>query len=147
MTALTVAQAIKHFEVEIDQHLEREISIPVVAGLQRQGDVLVRPLAPGVRLRGKDAEVPNEGVAVVRGENGGNTHRLLAYGPGVTFDFVNSGSDMAVDTNLRIGNLVVAEGSTAYLAHPEHGYLGIAPGTYEIRRQREFADTIRQVAD
>jgi hypothetical protein len=46
-----------------------------------------------------------------------------------------------------VGVFTVTEGATAYLAHPEHGYMGIAPGTYTVRRQREQADEIRQVAD
>jgi len=47
---------------------------------------------------------------------------------------------------LGLGVLTVAEG-VAYLAHPEHAFSGIAPGTYELRRQREQADEIRRVAD
>jgi hypothetical protein len=38
---------------------------------------------------------------------------------------------------LDLGVLTVAEGAVAYLAHPEHAYSGIAPGTYLLRRQRE----------
>jgi hypothetical protein len=41
----------------------------------------------------------------------------------------------------------VPDRSTAYLGHPEHGYLGITPGSYEIRRQREMAGVARMVAD
>jgi hypothetical protein len=48
---------------------------------------------------------------------------------------------------LLLGVLTVPPGSVAYLAHPEHAYAGIAPGTYELRRQREMAGGIRQVAD
>lgn len=29
----------------------------------------------------------------------------------------------------------------------ERGYLGVAPGSYELRRQREQADELRLVAD
>ena len=39
------------------------------------------------------------------------------------------------------------DGSTAYLGHPEHGFMGIGAGTYEIRRQREMAEELRMVAD
>lgn len=49
--------------------------------------------------------------------------------------------------SLRVAVLSVPEGSTAYLGHPEHGYMGIVPGSYEIRRQREMAEEIRMVAD
>jgi len=38
-------------------------------------------------------------------------------------------------------------GALAELGHPEHGYNGIAPGSYEIRRQREMAEEIRMVQD
>ena len=43
--------------------------------------------------------------------------------------------------------VVVPDGATAYVAHPEHGYMGVGPGVYEVRRQREMADVIRVVAD
>ncbi|MGH3560565.1 MAG: hypothetical protein ACRDTN_01840 [Mycobacterium sp.] len=39
------------------------------------------------------------------------------------------------------------DGSIADLGHPKHGYMGIAPGSYEIRRQREMAGIARMVAD
>ncbi len=48
---------------------------------------------------------------------------------------------------LALGVLIVAAGATAFLAHPEHGYAGIAPGMYLFRRQREQADEIRLVQD
>ena len=37
--------------------------------------------------------------------------------------------------------------SPAYLGHPRHGYIGIAPGGYEAGRQRQEASTIRMVVD
>lgn len=125
--------------VEIDPHLDWEATVAVSAGLQRQGDVIIIPTAM-VRRPGAAAEkpVPQCGVAVVRGEAGGNTHLLLADGP-VRYD--------PAPRNLTLGVLTVGEGAVAYLAHPEHGYAGIAPGTYVIRRQREQADEIRIVAD
>ncbi len=145
MTTFTVAQAIRQFGVEIDQHLEREVGIPVNTGLQRQGDVLVRPWTEPIRKNQAGAQVPTEGFPVVRGENGGNTHLLLASGE-VLFRQVEEG-DPSLDSGLRLGFLTVAEGATAYLAHPEHGYLGIGTGTYVIGRQREQADVVRRVAD
>ena len=39
------------------------------------------------------------------------------------------------------------DGSTAVLAHPEHGFLEIAPGTYRVGRQREYAGEWAYVAD
>ena len=135
MNTLTHAEAIEQFGINVDAEFTADDPIPVLTGVQFQGDVAVVPtngkLATGT--------VPQAGVPVVRGENGGNTH-LLLHTPGVTFDAVDNGS-------LIIGRLTVAENSTAYLAHPEHGYAGIGTGTYGIRRQREQADEIRMVQD
>jgi hypothetical protein len=115
-----------------------ELEIPVLGGVQRQGDVLVKPLA----LHTATAVVPAAGTPVVRGENGGNTHAIYpADGPVYCDVLAGSARD------LRVALLSVPEGSTAYLGHPEHGYMGIAPGSYEIRRQREQAEEMRMVAD
>jgi hypothetical protein len=114
-----------------------DIDIPVLGGVQRQGDVLVRP--SGVTAK---TAVPAAGTPVVRGESGGNTHAIYAADGPVYCD-VAAGSAR----DLRVAALSVPEGSTAYLGHPEHGYMGIAPGNYEIRRQREMAEEIRMVAD
>lgn len=125
--------------VDVDPHLEREATVPVSTGLQRQGDVIVIPTAMAGRPQSTATKpVPRQGVPVVRGEAGGNTHLLLADGA-VAFD--------AAPRDLTLGVLTVEPGATAYLAHPEHGYAGIGPGTYVIRRQREQADEIRMVAD
>jgi hypothetical protein len=135
-------QAVAHFGVDVLEHLDREVEIPVIAGLpQRQGDVIVLP-APKTTVAATQV-VGSEGVAVVRGENGRNTHALLpGLGGPVFFDFVPQRTG-----SLRIGTLTVPEGSAGFLAHPEHGYVGFGPGTYEVRRQREQADEIRMVAD
>jgi hypothetical protein len=138
---LTVQDAIKTFGVDIDPHLEREFEIPVLNELQRQGDVIVIP-TPKKNLPAKAAAVGAAGVPVVRGENGGNTHLLLAQG-----DVKFAPIDSTTEGQLDVGVFTVADGATAFLAHPEHGYMGIAPGTYTVRRQREQADEIRQVAD
>lgn len=137
MTSMTLASAIDHYGVDVHEHLDREFEIPVLSGAQRQGDVIVLPR----HTTPATTTVPQAGHPVVRGENGGNTHLLLADGD-VFFD-----AKVASATDLALGTLTVAEGATAYLAHPEHGYVGIAPGTYEVRRQREQADELRLVAD
>lgn len=120
------------FNIQVDDHLARDLDIPVVTGLQRQGDVIVIPTDNA----GGGAPIPAEGVAVVRGENGGNTHLLLGDG---TFQ--------ATGTGLSLGFLTVPDGGVAVLAHPEHGFNRIGGGVYEIRRQREQADEIRMVQD
>lgn len=140
----TVTQLIDIHGVDVDPHLDRQATIPVCDGLARQGDVLVIPAAQlgGSRVRlPATTPVPAEGVPVVRGEAGGNAHLLLAAGP------VGWASLPGRDGSLDIGVVQVSDGATAYLAHPEHGYLGIAPGQYVVRRQREQADVIRVVAD
>lgn len=114
-----------------------DIDIPILAGLQRQGDVMVIPADVAATTA-----VPATGTAVVRGENGGNTHAIYAA-DGPVFCDVKAGSA----TDLRVALLSVPDGSTAYLGHPEHGFMGVAPGTYEIRRQREMAEELRMVAD
>lgn len=126
--------------VEIDPHLDREALVPVSCGLQRQGDVIVIPAAIVPPPSNAQTPVPRAGVAVVRGEAGGNTHLLLADGP-VLYDPAPPASA------LTLGVLTVGAGATAYLAHPEHGYAGIGVGVYTVRRQREQADEIRIVAD
>jgi hypothetical protein len=124
--------------VDVLEHLDRDMEIPILTGMQRQGDVIVIPDVEGVA----STSVPATGTAVVRGENGGNTHAILADGPGVCVDVVEPHP-----TLLRVATLTVPPGSSAWLTHPEHGPMGIGPGGYSINRQREQADEIRVVAD
>lgn len=135
----TLSDLITQHDVDVLDHLDREVSVPVLSGLQFQGDVAVIPSVPG---REQGDPVPAEGVPVVRGENGGNTHTLLAEG-----SVAWAPSTSRDRSNLTLGWLTVAEGATAYLAHPEHGYSGIAPGSYELRRQREQREEIELVQD
>lgn len=137
---LTITEAIEKFGVDIDEHLDRQATIPVLDGLQFQGDVAIVPAGIAGRLADATTPIPVAGVAVVRGENGGNTHLLLGdacFTPGDTRD----------PSALALGVVTVPAGGVAYLAHPEHAYAGIAPGTYELRRQREQAEEIRLVQD
>lgn len=121
-------------KVEVPEHLVAQAEVPVLRGMQRQGDLLLIPTRVA-ESGGKP--VPAEGVAVVRGEAGGNTHLLVADGPVAWLPA----------SGQTLGTVTVPEGATAYLLHPEHGAQGIAPGSYTIRRQREQADAIRLVAD
>jgi len=122
------------FGLTYDEHLDREAGIPTVKDTPApQGDVMIRPVAG---LDPATTAVPPGGVAVVRGENGGNTHLLVGE---AFFDFRENG--------LVIGVVTVPEGATALLSHPEHGGFLIAPGSYEIRRQREQKDEIELVRD
>src|SRR6266851_5628570 len=127
----TLGEAIEFHGIDVDEHLDREVTIPVLTGLQAQGDVMV---VPRPALAEAVAAVPQDGVVVVKGEFGGHTHTLLGEGE-VSFDRAPEGDG---DTGLDLGTLTVAEGSVAYLAHPEHAYSGIGPGTYVLRGRREL---------
>jgi len=128
----------------VDEHLEAELEIPVVTGLQFQGDVAIVPLA---LIEGDITWSPSsltpvgpEGVEVVRGENGGHTHLLVAD-PGTA----SWTADVRDAEGLAIGVLDCA--APAHLLHAEHGGAGIAPGRFVLRRQREQAQEQRLVAD
>ncbi|GAA3719936.1 hypothetical protein GCM10022224_102340 [Nonomuraea antimicrobica] len=116
-------------------HLDRSVRIPVVDGLQAQGDLIVIPLpvvAEDVRLWDEPRwqDVPPEGVELLRGAAGGHPHTLVAE-PGSC-----RWSTRVRDAHgLAIG--VFAASAPVYLLHPEHGGSGCAPGTYVVRRQRE----------
>ncbi len=135
---ITLHEAISRYGVDVDPHHEREALIPIIGGLQAQGDVMVVPAA--LTLPTATVLVPTAGIAVVKGESGGNTHLLLADGP-VFFESIRGRSE------LTLGVVTVPVGSIAYLAHPEHAYAGLAPGSYELRRQREMRDEIANVCD
>jgi hypothetical protein len=133
----TTTQLIEATGVQVDTLQDFDIEIPILGGVQRQGDVIVLP-----RNVKAATAVTAAGTPVVRGENGGNTHAIYAADGPVFCDTI-----AGTVGNLRVATLSVPEGSTAYLGHPEHGYMGIAPGDYEIRRQREQAEEMRIVAD
>jgi len=133
----TLGEAIEVHGIDVDEHLDRQMTIPVLTGLQAQGDVMV---VPRPALGPATAAIPRAGLPVVRGEFGGHTHTLLAEGA-AAFDAASEDGE-----GLDLGTLTVSEGSVAYLAHPEHAYSGIGPGTYVLRRQREL-DTSRPDAE
>lgn len=124
---------------DVLDHLDRDTLVPIITGLQCQGDVVVIPMRDG-KVAGALA-VPLAGMVLVRGESGGNTHLLLSS-PGVSFAPAKGGRE-----SLDLGTLVVVDHATAYVHHPEHGYLGIGSGQYLIRRQRQMAEIARVVAD
>lgn len=123
------------YGTDIPTHLIESADIPVLAGLQCQGDLAIIPTRPG--LHATTIGVPPEGVPVVRGENGGHTHLLVGE------NILWSPSTDEFD----IGTVTVPVGAVGWLLHPEHGANAFGPGTYRVRRQREQADAIRRVAD
>ena len=116
------------------EHPEAEIQI--VSGNQRQGDVLILKVTTE-----HGGEPLGKGVTVVRAEtNQANTHSL--HGDGLWEP------NARADRDLVQGWLTVPEGGEAFLIHTEeHSAVGIGAGTYEIRRQREYAGEWRRVAD
>lgn len=135
MSSLTLADAETTYGVTHLDHLDRAAALPTVSRLGFQGDVAV----VRTQRRAAATPVPAGGVPVVRGENGGNTHLLIGDG---AYD-----TGRRDPTGLLLGVATVPRGGTALLSHPEHGGLLLAPGTYELRRQREQADQIRLVQD
>jgi hypothetical protein len=135
----TLGQLTTRHGFEVYEHLEAEAEVPVNDGLQAQGDLFIVPIAaPGPGAGGGGQMVPAAGVAVIAAVGGGHEHRLFAGTPGTAFWAPAAGGQ-------GIGTLECT--APAYVLHPEHGATGIAPGTYELRRQREQADEERLVAD
>ncbi|HUD35330.1 MAG TPA: hypothetical protein VMR14_00430 [Streptosporangiaceae bacterium] len=124
-----------------DQFDSRPV-VPVTAGLQAQGDLIVIPigLLTGSHIYGRASWriVPAMGLEILRSAAGGNPHALTAEAG--TCQWTDGVHD---DDGLALGALTAR--SVAYLIHPEHGMTGIAPGTYIIRRQRErSAEALRE---
>lgn len=140
----TIGALIERHKIDVDQHLDRELEIPLLAEPQAQGDLLIAPLsdlADQVTVE-SDATwnmVPSAGTEVMRGA-GGHAHTLTSSPSGASWT-----TDVRDTEMLALG--VLEATSPTWLAHLEHGYSGIAPGRYVIRRQREKADEIRMVAD
>lgn len=136
MTTRTMNDLIESTGLAVLTELDRQLEIPLLSGMQRQGDVLIRPANVTATN-----PVPAHGTPVVRGESGGNTHAIQADGE-VYCDVRTPTPD-----DLTVALLTVVSGE-AVLCHPEHGFNRVAPGTYEIRRQREHAEEMsRLVAD
>jgi hypothetical protein len=111
-------------------------------GILRQGDVLLVPVdaIPG---EGKRAKREGTRLVLAEGEATGHAHVVLGEGrlylPGAERGTAGT-------------YLLVEEPAT--LVHDEHDAIGLEPGTYEVRRQREYVppaprrrETFRWVAD
>lgn len=132
----TLATMEERYGVSHLEHLDRQADIPTMSRLAFQGDVAI---IRNDRLSAATTGIPAGGYPVVQGEVGRNTHAV--YGTG----FYEPATRREIE--LLLGVLTVPVGEQVLLSHPEHGGLLIAPGTYELRRQREQADEIRLVQD
>lgn len=127
-------------------HLERDADIPVLDGLQAQGDLLVIPAdlirVVGPHRGGRLDSVPATGVELVRGVAGNNPHTLVA-------DPDTCWWTALVRDPLGLAIAVFENTAPAYLVHPEHGGTGIAPGRWIVRRQQECGNLAvrRLIAD
>ena len=135
-TALTLADLTARTGYDVLDYLDQSVTIPVIAGPQAQGDLIVIPLTVlGDEVTttewSRSVDVGHAGVELLRSAAGGNPHTLVADDGVCTWTVpVDDPRDLALgilDTRV-----------TAYLIHPEHGATGIAPGRYVIRRQREL---------
>lgn len=115
-------------------YLDREVEVPKISKSAAQGDVFI------LRVTTKAATTPMpKTVVVVQSEASQNTHTLHPSGECFW--------DATPNAGLVQGKLTVPEGSSALLSHQEHGAFEIQPGTYEIRRQREWGSEWRTVHD
>ncbi|MEU7898585.1 hypothetical protein AB0B45_37710 [Nonomuraea sp. NPDC049152] len=143
---VTLASLSQQTGLAVLDHLEQSVRIPVVDGLQAQGDLIVIPLSFIVSSvspwrEAEWADVPPEGVELLRGGAGGNPHTLVADP-----DTCRWTTDVTDSDLLAIG--IFETSAVAYLLHPEHGATGCTPGTYVVRRQREHeGHRARLVAD
>jgi hypothetical protein len=143
--ATTFAEALAKIGVTIPDHLIADAEVPVLTGIQAQGDLLIVPAAvdhyPAACV--ELSPVTDRGVQVVVGEATGNTHWLHRGfdSPGVMWGRV-TGDDLV------LGVVSIPKGQSAELIHTdEHGANAMGPGVYVIRGKRELAEQIRRVAD
>ncbi|GLZ35101.1 hypothetical protein Lesp02_72880 [Lentzea sp. NBRC 105346] len=111
-------------------HLERQVTIPVIDGLQAQGDLIVIPLDLTDVTFLNPRDLPPGGVELIRGAGGNNPHTLVADPDTCRW------SDQLHD-RLGLAIAVFENSAPVYLVHPEHGGTGVAPGRWLVRRQRE----------
>lgn len=143
---VTLASLAQQTGLAVLDHLDQSVRIPVVDGLQAQGDLIVIPyamIASSVRLWPAFSwtDVPPEGVELLRGESGGHPHTLVAD-PGICrwTPHIQDAEGLAIG--------IFEATAPVYLLHPEHGASGCAPGAYVVRRQREReGQRARLVAD
>lgn len=121
-----------------------DLEVPILSASQRQGDVLIRKV-PTRKLLLAEIIGP-EGVVVVRADTAtANTHTLFALSGTCRWAPNPAATD---PIELVEGWLEVGADAEAVLIHTEeHNVVGIGPGTYEIRRQREFDENWQRVFD
>lgn len=141
---ITLQTVVAQTSITLEAHIDDSLEIPVLEGLQAQGDLLVIPVTsfdPNRAAADTWQPVTGKGIEVVRGEAERNPHVLIA----------DADTCEWMPGRMRSGDLALGwfrNKTAAWLVHPEHGANGFAAGTYEIRRQQEHAaEGTRIVAD
>jgi hypothetical protein len=102
---------------------------PSAPGIIRQGDVLLVPV-PALPARRHEQVVNGPRIVLAEGEATGHAH--VVVGRARLVRSTNAPSWRGVGRT----HLIV-EGPSS-LVHDEHDAIGLLPGTYEVRRQREY---------
>jgi hypothetical protein len=131
---MNLAELLNRNDLDVLDHLERQVTIPVLDGPQAQGDLIVLPASMVTTVTEQTwtrwRPVPAGGVELVRGVAGNNPHTLVAD-PG-TCEWTAELRDP-----LGLGIALFTNTAPVYLIHPEHGGSGVAPGRWLVRRQQE----------
>ena len=93
----------------------------------RQGDLLIKKAEDTEPKSWEPRRRRRASGILLRGEATGHAHRIRKE------DL--SKVDVLIDT---AGNLWIRAKEPTQIIHEEHGSIDIAPGFYEVRRQREF---------
>ncbi|KAA2261584.1 hypothetical protein F0L68_16015 [Solihabitans fulvus] len=137
---MELAELLDRTGLDVLDHLERQVAVPVVDGVQAQGDLIVIPLAMlGTVTMWSPTpwrQVPPGGVELVRGIAGNNPHTLVA-------DPHTCRWTTSLRDPIGLGIAVFENTEPAYLVHPEHGGSGVAPGCWLVRRQQERGTGLR----
>lgn len=112
----------------------------------RQGDILLVPvndIPKGL------VEVPREKGKIILAEGEATGHLHMIEAPEATLLAKDLGSPIDRYLVVKEAEAITAEAAGVDLTHPEHATVTLAPGTYEVRRQREYtqAGGIELVAD
>lgn len=113
--------------------------------LYAQGDIILEEVEDVKEIKESTvmARDPDGAVVLARGEVTG--HRHAFYTPQVTM-FRDDALARDVPKELYLGHVKIAADSE--LKHEEHSTIGLSPGTYRVRRQREWdLGAVRVVAD
>lgn len=103
----------------------------------RQGDVLIVPVSKMPTTASEPVAREQGRIVLAHGEVTGHAHAIRT-----------EKAALFRDPKLAAIFLHVTGDAPALLEHEEHSTIALAPGDYEIIRQREYSpEAIRQVAD